>query len=191
MAPFSASLDGYPYAYKNPNGNTVLPDFKGEHLGQHLCDISYDCINRASSASEAFKNMAFKDVECGDCGMLNCFTYISGHWPDQSYPFEVIGALRTASGRLGLSTFLPSPSREFTPSASAVEREVAGDEEVKNEEDAETQHIDPHLPFSGRWQDVDFSLKSILHPFGSVNIRAWAIRLVERYKFVIGELPSC
>lgn len=70
--PLLASLDGYPYAYKNPQGETIAPQFSGPSLGQKLCTIEYEtCFGReVKSAEEAFKRIAFERVECGDCGGL-------------------------------------------------------------------------------------------------------------------------
>ncbi|KIJ52434.1 hypothetical protein M422DRAFT_222969 [Sphaerobolus stellatus SS14] len=171
-----SSLDGYPYGYTlGPEGETELPDFLGEHVGRHLCDIQFEkCINGASSASEAFKKMAFEDVQCGDC---------------------VISALRSASGRLGLSAFLPHAGRHFKSSDSArgwsddvfeSDMQDDGSQNGKNTHEKDT-HVDPHLPFGGHWGEIDFSLQSVMKSFGDVNLHSWAVRLIERYKFVIGD----
>ena len=52
--------------------------------------------------------------------------------------------------------------------------------------------IPPHLPLAHKWQGTDFSLAAV---FASgfwgveegVNLRDWVQRMLERYRYVIGE----
>ncbi|KAF8517672.1 hypothetical protein BU17DRAFT_49433 [Hysterangium stoloniferum] len=82
----------------------------------------------------------------------------------------IINALRVASGPTGLSKFLPDATRT-----------------LGTEEHPEGQV--PHLPLVSDWREGNFSLQSVLPSQGSVNIRAWTIRMLERYRFVIGDTP--
>jgi hypothetical protein len=53
--------------------------------------------------------------------------------------------------------------------------------------------IPPHLPLTSKWQSTDFSLATV---FASgfwgveegVNLRNWVQRMLERYRYVLGEL---
>jgi len=49
----------------------------------------------------------------------------------------------------------------------------------------------PHLPLVSEWRDGDFSLQGVLPLAAETNIRKWTLRLLERYRFVVGELPKC
>lgn len=79
---FLASLDGYPYGFVDSEGQTTLPVFSADDHDNSdsdnsddderervVCTLDFDeCFNSASSASDAFKNIAFDKVHCGDCG---------------------------------------------------------------------------------------------------------------------------
>ena len=85
----------------------------------------------------------------------------------------VIQSLMRASGRLGLEAFLPSPHRVAAASENAPR--------------LHTEDV-PHLSLEERWQDGQFSIHSTLATSSQdVNVRDWALRLLERYRFVIGE----
>lgn len=47
----------------------------------------------------------------------------------------------------------------------------------------------PHLSLEQRWEDSDFRLRSVLGFSQSVGVRDWSLRLLERYRFVIGYTP--
>ena len=82
----------------------------------------------------------------------------------------VIQALVKASGSLGLEAFLPSHDRVIPGKQVAPE-----DEEV------------PHLPLNDNWQDADFDIRTVIHSAGrEVNIRDWTLKLLQRYRFVVG-----
>ncbi|KAG8736834.1 hypothetical protein FRC10_008806 [Ceratobasidium sp. 414] len=81
----------------------------------------------------------------------------------------IIRALINRSGKRGLEAFLPSASpRDPTPSATT-----------------------PTLPISAKWQDADFRLSSVLKATSPdrTNIRDAVFRMLQRYRFVIGETP--
>ena len=79
------------------------------------------------------------------------------------------------SGRLGLEAFLPSPLRVVPRADDAA---------------APPDAPIPHLPLTPRWEDGAFSLRAVLGASPSdTNVRAWTLRLLERYRFVIGASP--
>ena len=80
-----------------------------------------------------------------------------------------------ASGTLGLAAFLPSPDRALP---LAQEDLSFDDDEV------------PHLPLTPQWQDAHFSLLSVMGASRELNVRAWTLRLLQRYRFVIGACLS-
>lgn len=80
-----------------------------------------------------------------------------------------------ASGTLGLDAFLPSPDR-----ALPLAQEDLG---FDNSEV-------PHLPLTPQWQDAHFSLLSVMGASRELNVRAWTLRLLQRYRFVIGKCLS-
>ncbi|KAF8516808.1 hypothetical protein BU17DRAFT_92394 [Hysterangium stoloniferum] len=82
----------------------------------------------------------------------------------------IIHALRSASGISGLAAFLPDPTRVFgtVHSSSGTFRDP------------------PHLPLVSDWRQGEFSLRHVLTQ-RDVNIRMWTLRMLERYRFVIGE----
>lgn len=78
-----------------------------------------------------------------------------------------------ASGRLGMEAFLPSPHRVVPASENAPS---------SHPEDV------PHLSLEERWEDGQFSVRSVLATSSrDTNVRDWTLRLLERYRFVIGE----
>lgn len=88
----------------------------------------------------------------------------------------VIHALRSASGETGLSAFLPDPHKVFTASPSASDPPVLPGP--------------PQLPLVSDWRVGDFSLRAVLPKEGETNVREWTLRLMERYRFVIGQTPT-
>lgn len=78
-----------------------------------------------------------------------------------------------ASGRLGMEAFLPSPFRNIPRTENAA---ASDSDEI------------PHLSLEERWEDGQFSIRAVLgnSPRG-VNVRDWTLRLLERYRFVIGK----
>lgn len=84
----------------------------------------------------------------------------------------VIQALTKASGLLGLEAFLPSPYRSVPTSPDAPPFSA---------------NNVPHLSMEARWQDGDFRAQSVMGASTrDVNVREWTLRLLERYRFVVG-----
>ena len=83
-------------------------------------------------------------------------------------------ALLKASGDQGLDAFLPPSDRVATgPRAPSENDDV------------------PHLPLTPTWEDGKFALRDVLPGGGQeTNVRQWTLRLLQRYRFVIGETPS-
>ncbi|KAG8929980.1 hypothetical protein FRC02_004793 [Tulasnella sp. 418] len=79
----------------------------------------------------------------------------------------IISALVTASGRQGLKVFLP-------PQGNTTET---------NEMEAKPSY----LPLTSNWEKTDFSLNSVTN---TTNLRSWTIRLIHRYRFLIGLTPT-
>ena len=45
----------------------------------------------------------------------------------------------------------------------------------------------PHLSLEERWQDGQFSIPAVLGGYSrEVNVRAWTLQLLQRYRFVVG-----
>ncbi|KZT11759.1 uncharacterized protein LAESUDRAFT_754314 [Laetiporus sulphureus 93-53] len=149
-----SSLDGYAYG-TGGDPPRLTPDVNEGSLPQ--CVISYDeCFAGHTRASEVFKNIAFRHPRCGDC---------------------VISALVRASGRLGISVFLPDPDRTFASLAGKL---------PASEDAAEISY----LPLVERWEDGAFALRDAMQVGGERNVRAWTEKLLERYRYVIGSSPA-
>jgi len=158
-----ASGDGYPYGFRNSlKTKPIFPTFNT--AGQPVCQLEYSrCFGKQiTKASDFFKHIAFDDIACGDC---------------------IINALRAASGATGLSKFLPDATRTFGTedrSEGRIDSDHADDQLFKEV---------PHLPLVSNWREGKFSLQSVLPSQGNINIRAWTLRMLERYRFVIGDTP--
>ena len=78
-----------------------------------------------------------------------------------------------ASGRLGMEAFLPPPHRVVP---AAPDAPAADPDDV------------PHLSMEERWEDGQFALNTVLRTSSrDVGVRDWTLRLLERYRFVIGK----
>ncbi|KDN51800.1 hypothetical protein RSAG8_00348, partial [Rhizoctonia solani AG-8 WAC10335] len=143
------SQDGYPYTFLGDYGMGHWPRFPTQYM---RCAIQFPtCFpSDLTSASEAFKHVAFKEPQCGDC---------------------IIQALIGASGSLGLSAFLP-------PVAHGT----------KNTERPKNGAI-PHLPLVSDYRTGDFSLKAVVGD-STTGLRFWTAKMLQRYRFVIGDTPS-
>ncbi|KAG9092209.1 hypothetical protein FRC06_000197 [Ceratobasidium sp. 370] len=84
----------------------------------------------------------------------------------------IINALVSASGPLGLSAFLPNPTHGLKSTHQQSVRDPA-----------------PHLPLVSDYQTGDFSLRGVLGD-STTDIREWTVRMLQRYRFVIGDTPS-
>lgn len=78
MVDYVASYDGYPYASMNRVGFKNYPDFgvddkqRGLHMANHCTLTQQTCFltsstQKTATASEVFKNVAFRVPTCGDC----------------------------------------------------------------------------------------------------------------------------
>ncbi|KZT11751.1 uncharacterized protein LAESUDRAFT_641601 [Laetiporus sulphureus 93-53] len=155
-----SSLDGYAYATLGTWG-APFPSFLRDVYEEELpvCRIGYDeCFAGYDSASEVFKNVAFRRPECGDC---------------------VISALVRASGRLGVSAFLPDAERTL----GSIPGRLSSNTKLEDI---------PHLPLVERWVDGDFRLREVMRTGGRGrrSVRQWTEKLLERYRYVIGWTPS-
>lgn len=179
-----SSQDGYALAYLDwswpwERSRTGYPDLsEDEGVRKHarswfatdratstVCRLSYSkCFapqQGSESADVVFKRIAFGSATCGDC---------------------IIAALLNASGRSGISAFLPP--------ASAVVRVAA---------DFANLGSRAHLPLTDQWTHTDFSLSTTLPPPPSaehdgasqlISVRTWCTRLIQRYQYVLGATPS-
>ncbi|PCH36029.1 hypothetical protein WOLCODRAFT_28307 [Wolfiporia cocos MD-104 SS10] len=89
----------------------------------------------------------------------------------------VISALMTQSGELGMGAVLPDDDRRLLPVAGTLPA-FAGPRGAV------------HLPLAADWQQADFTLRSVLGPAGERSVRLWAMRLLQRYRYVIGSTPA-
>lgn len=111
-------------------------------------------------------------------GTAVCFLYYSQSFQILITYRLVIHALRAQSGEYGLSAFLPAPQRAIIVDAR------------NNNEYTQDETLIPRLPLQ---REGDFQLQSILADrmrgsamHVSVNVRQWTLRLLERYRFVLG-----
>ncbi|KAJ1309903.1 hypothetical protein OPQ81_006664 [Rhizoctonia solani] len=143
------SQDGYPYTFLGDHGMGHWTQFPSKHM---QCTIQFSICFPPDlvSASDIFKHVAFKEPQCGDC---------------------IIQALVGASGRLGLSAFLPPIVHGAKDTAVLKENTI------------------PHLPLVSDYRTGDFSLKAVVSD-STTNVRFWAVKMLQRYRFVIGDTPS-
>ncbi|KAF8327155.1 uncharacterized protein EI90DRAFT_3156249 [Cantharellus anzutake] len=163
-----AAFDGYPYAGFGRRGAMSWFSSKQFYDPSERCVLEFnDCLAPVHDGQKlrsegVFKRVAFERAQsCGDC---------------------IITALVKASGPLGLSAFLPPTNRTFETSRI-----------ILSDGDQRTSHV-PMLPLTKRWNICDYSLENVLAPYASsqehINIRQWILRLLLRYRFVIGVTPS-
>lgn len=126
---------------------------------RNVCEISLSkCLSpnvEDESADAVFKRIAFSQSPCGDC---------------------MLAALLNASGRSGISAFLPPPTST-----------------VRIHPDSTNRNSKAHLPLTSHWQQTNFSLTSILpsHPHAvELSLRTWCTRLIQRYQYILGSTPS-
>lgn len=87
-------------------------------------------------------------------------------------------ALVKASGELGLEAFLPPPERTFTPGLGRIFASRPAADDV------------PHLPLTPTWAGASFALRDVLSTSRETNVRAWALRMLQRYRFAIADTPA-
>lgn len=151
----AASMDGH------------LPDNPSSEAPLGSCAFSLSrCLppnflsnSESTSAVDAFTHLAFVEPNCGDC---------------------LIMALVNASGRRGLSAFLPSEMQTFAP---------------EKRERRMWERTEPMLPLVNDWRLGDFSLRSVVRPgqdvweearSEAVNLRAYCVKLLSRYTYSLG-----
>ncbi|KAG8916073.1 hypothetical protein FRC01_003395 [Tulasnella sp. 417] len=98
-----SSFDGYPYTGLERSASPRFPKFRKpiEEVKPHAgatCNLSQDCLHlpegTPATASEIFKQVAFRQPKCGDC---------------------IINAVMNKCGQAGLDAFLPDSHRKFPP----------------------------------------------------------------------------
>ncbi|KAG8745306.1 hypothetical protein FRC10_008323 [Ceratobasidium sp. 414] len=163
------SQDGYPYTFLGNYGSRYWPRFPTPSL---RCPIEFDvCFPpELTNASDVFKHVAFGAPQCGDCSKRLFLSLLSG--PESYMSSKVINALVAASGPLGLSAFLPNP----THGLKSTHQQSVGDSV-------------PHLPLVSDYRTGDFSLRGVLGG-STTDVREWTVRMLQRYRFVIGDTPS-
>ncbi|KAJ3551401.1 hypothetical protein NM688_g4726 [Phlebia brevispora] len=154
------SWDGYPYAYMDEHHHDEWQSF--------LSDIPLDQMPVCTISHQE----CFMDGDPVLTTATDVFTNIAFRKPKCGDC--VIQALVKASGSLGLEAFLPSPERVLP---LAEENIAYDDDEV------------PHLPLAGRWEDAHFSLLSVMSESRELNVRAWTLRLLQRYRFMMAYTP--
>jgi hypothetical protein len=181
-------MDGYPYSLmvdKIPkwpetalgvDGNIMngAPNWTRKKWAScHV--LRSQCFPEGSTATEIFHNLMFTHPEaCGDCGKVIAYTYVL----NTKIP-SVIKALVARSGRLGLEAFLPPPHRiHYSNTKGRVVQDV----------DPESA---PRLPLMKRPHDASFALNDVLRSWGTVRMRDWILRAMERYRFIIGMFSLC
>jgi 3-O-alpha-D-mannopyranosyl-alpha-D-mannopyranose xylosylphosphotransferase len=92
---------------------------------------------------------------------------------------EVIDALVTASGPLGLSAFFPPKDRRYDNAPLTPGRKYP-------------KYLPPpHLPLTATWLEADFALENVMSttalPSEAVNLRQYCMRLLSRYMYLSGE----
>ncbi|KZT64246.1 hypothetical protein DAEQUDRAFT_732853 [Daedalea quercina L-15889] len=157
-----SSLDGYAYAGLGAGASSFQRLTPDVPEGDlPTCTINFDeCLAGYSRASDVFKHIAFEDPKCGDC---------------------VIRALSRASGPLGVAAFLPPQDRRLADLSAKIPG--FADPSV-------LQGYIPHLPLVSRYQDGDFSLRSVMGATGERDVRTWTMQVLQRYRYVVGSTPA-
>jgi 3-O-alpha-D-mannopyranosyl-alpha-D-mannopyranose xylosylphosphotransferase len=151
----------------------IMADLPGQESSETSCAIFLEtCFpptfftdqSMSYSAEEMFTHLAFAQPQCGDC---------------------LIKALVTASGERGLDAVLPRSDQAISPEIRQQRR---------------WERSEPMLPLVDHWQLGNFSVYNVVRPDqdqwtgttpssdGSVNLRAWSIKLLSRYAYVMGKL---
>lgn len=83
---------------------------------------------------------------------------------------------------------LSSSSPSSSSSSSSSPSSPLNDHDLLVEE----MEDEPHLPLDNNWRTAKFALKDVLDSYGnggSVQVRQWIERVMERYRFIIGIHP--
>jgi len=115
--------------------------------------------NIGLSASDAFKNIAFKHPRCGDC---------------------VIQALIRASGPLGFGAFLPSGDRAIKVSPAKLARVLPLDPTWEKADFSLRGVLEAGVPDAIREEGEKVPAPS--EPAGRVLLRRWILRALDRYR---------
>ncbi|GBE85251.1 3-O-alpha-D-mannopyranosyl-alpha-D-mannopyranose xylosylphosphotransferase [Sparassis crispa] len=161
-----SSLDGYPYTTLGTSGQPRWPSMARDTGPGDLpsCRISYqDCFTT---------NEGFRNSTTTASGMFMNLAFRKPRCGDCA-----IMALVHASGSIGLSKFLPSQERTLPASLQDGD---GGDQPAKV----------PHLPLVADWQNGDFSLRAVMNTTRTSSVKDWALQLLQRYRYMIGETPS-
>lgn len=161
------SMDGYALADLSQAGNTWplysdAPDL-GRKFPPEACDIDLEkCFG-----SDKFGTSAYS----GDSSTTSLFKRVAFEHPECGDCITV--ALLAKSGERGLEAFLPKESVSKTPGKV---KKV----DTRNE-------VPPVLgDLAKTWQEADFSLKTVLGN-SAWMARDYAVRLLQRYAYVVGE----
>ncbi|KAI5195540.1 hypothetical protein E4T39_08167 [Aureobasidium subglaciale] len=166
MWPWNRPRHGYPDLtqglFKNQN-STV----ESTHRSQHLKDPSFI----AAKACVIVRSTCF-DSFSGNETASDFFKRIAFEQPKCGDC--IITALIGASGQSGIDKFLPNPYTELV-----------------SETQTPAQSRPPHLPLTSDWKTTDFTLTEAI-PKDSIHmtLRAWCIRLIQRYSYVLGSVES-
>ncbi|KAG8971643.1 hypothetical protein FRC05_010899 [Tulasnella sp. 425] len=180
-----SSYDGYPYTGMGRSGFKEYPDFtspdpstRGNHQANRCtiqlttCFTVPDPKGGTTTASDIFKNVAFRNPQCGDC---------------------ILSALVTRSGETGLSALLPDPSRRFPTrlARGAASLPKRGPQRAAAAEAAGGEsNLVARLPVAKSWEAADFTLRGVAAQVGSVSVRQWVLQAIYRYRFAIGSTSS-
>ncbi|KAF2165854.1 hypothetical protein M409DRAFT_66840 [Zasmidium cellare ATCC 36951] len=85
----------------------------------------------------------------------------------------IITGLIGASGISGIEKFVPEHN-----------------DDVDSTWFSDTQSEPPHLPLTSDWRTTDFSLSQAVPKEPGMTLRAWSIRLIQRYSYVLGSAAS-
>ncbi|KAI0741527.1 hypothetical protein C8Q80DRAFT_1273944 [Daedaleopsis nitida] len=172
-----SSLDGYAYNDYGRRGEGGWPTFGIEELPHLEWPTEKDAWERERDQ----RKCTIKRDECFG------FRLSDGEPPKASEIFKqiafgntkcgdcVIVALVNKSGPLGLSAFLPHRDRRSPRS------------EASASDESETI---PHLPLIEDWHDGQFSLSEVMKYASEASVREWSMRLLQRYRYVIGGTQS-
>ncbi|RPD56204.1 hypothetical protein L226DRAFT_535831 [Lentinus tigrinus ALCF2SS1-7] len=159
-----SSLDGYAYNPYGRRGEGGWPGYNEDAMNdpeKHSCTIKRD---------ECF---GIQGVNGGPPTASEVFKEIAFNKPQCGDCMIV--SLVESSGSLGLSSFLPHADRT-SPSS--------------NERATDDSATIPHLPLVDDWHEGQFALRDVMRYAPETNVREWTMRLLQRYRYVIGGTSS-
>lgn len=165
-----SSLDGYPYALTHrPLG--FWPK-TGQGADAALEEDRIDWDKQAWARCKIQRSMCFPKGKSAS----EMFVHLM-HTHAEVCGDCVIQALLGASGQLGLEAFLPPVHRI---------RYAGRKGRIVNDVDPFSV---PRLPLSKVPDTDSFKLQRVLNGAGTIRVRDWVLRAMERYRFVIGDTP--